>query len=358
MTIGIVNNCLPHVGKGKYCFNLMDKLREMKKDVGMIYLESKDNPIPDMEGIAKVKQRFNLPVFNKTFSWYYYFPKRIPKGYDLYHLTSGSLCKIAKYRKPSVLIHMDVAPLHFKEYPFHMRYLVKKTLQFYNEVERIIAISERSKDELVEMGVVPGGMVDVVHIGYDENVYKPMPKEACRKRLGLPLDKKILLNVGSEEERKNVTTLLKALHILKKDLPDFLLIRIGQREGEDAGLKKGLNIKHLGGIPEEQMPLFYNAADVFPFPATYEGGIAYPPLEAMACGVPTVVTEELDVFREGSLIMKNPYDAEELAKMILEILTKPELHKKLSRAALNTAKRFTLTKEAKGTYKVYEEVLS
>ena len=78
----------------------------------------------------------------------------------------------------------------------------------------------------------------------------------------------------------------------------------------------------------------------------------------MACGIPTVVTEELDVFREGSLIMKNPYDAEELAKMILEILTKPELHKKLSRVALNTAKRFTLTKEAKGTYKVYEEVLS
>jgi len=355
MTIAIINNYQPHIGIGKYCFNLFEKLRILKKDVDMIYLESKDNPYPESGGIVKVKQGFNLPALNKTFSWYYYFPPRLPRGYDLYHVSSQYLARIAKFRRPCIVTHMDTAPLLFK-YPVHLRFFVKRVMKYYRQADRIIAISEKSKAELAGLNIIPEEMITAINLGYDERVYKPASRERCRERLGLPKDKKIILYVGSEEERKNVPTLLKALRLLKKQSIDFMFIRIGGTDPANGPLKAGLDVRHYHGIPESDMPLFYNSADVFVFPATYEGGIAYPPLEAMACGTPTVVTDELDVFKDGTVTMK-PHDSAALAKIILSILTEPDVHNKLSKAALETAARFTLTKEVTETYRVYEDVL-
>jgi glycosyltransferase involved in cell wall biosynthesis len=354
MTVAIINNYQPHIGIGKYCFNLFEKLRMMKKDVDMVYLESKDNPYPE-SGVVKVKQSFNLPILNKTFSWYYYFPSRLPQGYDLYHISSQYLARIAKFRKPCVVTHMDIAPLRFK-YPLHLKFFVKRAMKYYKNADKIIAISEKSKMELAGLNIVPEEMIHAINLGYDERVYRPLSRESCREKLGLPMDKKIILNVGSEEGRKNVPTLLKALHLLKKDVPDFMFIRIGGTDPANEPLKAGLDVRHYRGIPESEMPLFYGAADVFVFPATYEGGIAYPPLEAMACGLPTVITDELDVFKDGAVIMK-PYDQAALARTMLKILSEPGVHRKLSAAALKTAGQFTLTREVKETCRVYEDVL-
>lgn len=359
MTTAIVNNYQPHVGIGKYCFNLFERLREMKKDVEMIYLESSDNPYRERKGITKVKQGLNLPFLNKTLSWYYYFPKRIPEGFDLYHLSSTFLSKVSKYRKPCVITHMDVAPVILKDYPFHMKYFFSKSMDFYKNVDKIIAISEKSKKELIEMKSIPENKVTAINLGYDERFYRPVEKEKCRKLLGLPVEKKIILNVGSEEGRKNVKTLLDSLQVLRQETgDDFTLVRIGSRNKKLEKLKKGIDVKHYSGIPEENMHLFYNSADVFVFPATYEGGIAYPPMEAMACGTPTIVTEELDVFGGGAFVMKYPFDSNALAEKIAEILTKKSLWNKMSKHALEKAKEFTLDREAKATYKIYEELIS
>jgi len=254
-----------------------------------------------------------------------------------------------------VVTHMDIAPLRFR-YPLHLKLFVKKVMKYYSQADRIIAISEKSKAELAGLNIVPADMIQAINLGYDERVYRPLSKEKCREKLGLPMDKKIILNVGSEEARKNVPTLLNALRKLRKDVPDFMFIRIGSTDPANEPLKAGLDVRHYRGIPESDMPLFYNAADVFAFPATYEGGIAYPPLEAMACGLPTVITEELDVFRDGAITME-PYDPAALAKTILRVLSEPRFHRRLSAAGLKTAGRFTLEKEASETCKVYEEVL-
>lgn len=359
MTTAIVNNYQPHVGIGKYCFNLFERLREMGKDVEMVYLESSDNPYKERKGVTKIEQRFNLPFLNKTLSWYYYFPGKIPKGFDLYHLSSTFLSKVAKYRKPCIITHMDVAPLILKDYPVHMKYFFKKSMKFYKSVDKIIAISEKSKKELIELKNIPEDKVTAINLGYDERSYRPAEKKKCRKLLGLPEDKSIILNVGSEEGRKNVETLLKSVHISKQGLGEEpILVRIGNKNKKTEKLKKGIDVRHYSGIPEENMHLFYNSADAFVFPATYEGGIAYPPMEAMACGTPTIVTEELDVFRGGVSIMENPFDSTALSEKIVEILTKKRIHNKMSKRALEKAREFTLGREADKTYKVYEEMAS
>jgi glycosyltransferase involved in cell wall biosynthesis len=329
----------------------------MQKNVEMIYLESADNPLPAEEKIYKIRQSFNFPIFNKTLSWYFYFPKRIPEGYELYHVSSQYLAKVADYRRPCVITHMDLAPVLFpREYPVLLGRALKNVLKYYAKAEIILTISEKAKAELVSYSRLPEDRIKVVVPGFDENVYRPLSREEARKTLDLPQDKKIVLHVGSEEKRKNVPMLLRVFKRLQEMIPDAMLIRLGGEDPANKGLKEKLNIRQYHNIPEEKMPLFYNAADVFAFPATYEGGFAYPPLEAMACGTPTVVSEELELFSRGAVIVPS-HDEEKLIITLKEILSQPKLQNRLSRDAIKEANRYTVSKQASKTYGIYEEIV-
>jgi len=354
--IGLVNNFAPKTGIGKYSFNLFEKAKNLT-EIEMVYLESKDNKIPETKKVKKVVQSFNLPVFNKSFSWYYFFPLRIPEGYSLYHLSSQYLARIVEFKSPCIVTHMDLAPIIFpKEYPFITRFLLKKVLPFYKKMEKILTISESAKKELIEKGFADEDKVTAISLGFDENIFKPINKESARKKLGLPLQRKIILNVGSEEPRKNIPCLLSICSELEKESKETMLIRVGNRNSQYDSQKKKLNIKEFNKIPEEQLSLFYSAADLFFFPATYEGGFAYPPLEAMACGTPTIVGNELELFGEGAKVI-DVSDYGKLLDSAKKILFDEKEAKKMSIKALNASKEFTLDKEAKKTVNVYKEVL-
>ena len=139
-------------------------------------------------------------------------------------------------------------------------------------------------------------------------------------------------------------------------LPDLMLIRVGPTDPANNQLKKHIRLQQYQNIAEDQMPLFYNASDVFTFPSIYEGGIAYPPMEAMACGIPTIITNALELFKNGCVMLpaQNP-DA--LAATMYQILTDADRHKELSLSALNEAKKYTLSREIEETKKVYEDIL-
>ena len=133
-------------------------------------------------------------------------------------------------------------------------------------------------------------------------IYTPKQKSKAREKLGIDQEKKVVLNIGSEEPRKNIPTLLGAMHELQKSFDDIMLVRVGGKESRYDKSKQGIEIKHLSHLEENEMPWVYSAADVFVFPATYEGGFAYPPLEAMACGIPTIVGKELELFENAATI--------------------------------------------------------
>lgn len=352
MRVALVNNFHPFTGIGKYAFNLHARLRTMGYPVEMLYLESKENRIEEIEGVRKLVQGLNLPLFNKTFSWYSYFPPRIPGGYDLYHASSHYLLRVAKYRKPTVVTHMDLAPLLYpQDYPYLLRKALERSLKDYGEAERIIAISQGSKEELVASGYADEDKVTVIHPGYDETLYRPIPRGEARAALGLDQGETIILHVGSEERRKNVPTLLKALRLLKGDP---LLVRVGTRSPECAPLEKGLKVLHFSGVEEGRMPFFYSAADLFVFPSTYEGNFAYPPLEAMACGVPTILTEGVRLFSKGCYFYTPPESPEALAAGMEAVLRERERYAAM---ALEEAKGYTLGEEAVKTMALYREVL-
>jgi len=354
--IAIANNFHPATGIGKYAFSLLQAFQKKGKRAEMVYFESKDNTITGMDGVKKVRQSMGYPIANRTLSAYYTFPKKVPGGYDIYHASSQYLARLAKFRGPCIITHHDVAPLMFpSEYPLVMKYFVKKMIGFYGKAERIIAISESSKTDLLRFTPVPEDKISVILHGVDNMLYTPMDKHSCRKKLGLPKEKKIVLHVGSEEPRKNMPLLFESQKMVQDSMNgDVLLVRVGDKRPEYEMQRKGIETKYFSGIPEGQMPLFYNSADVFVFPSIYEG-FGLPVTEAMACGVPAIVSSSLYTFKAGAVMLKSD-NCDELSGNILSILLKPPVSRKLSRRSLEASKNFTLKKEAEQTWNIYQEV--
>jgi glycosyltransferase involved in cell wall biosynthesis len=358
MKVALVSVAPPYSGIGKYAFNLFQRFYDQGRDIDMLYCDAEGNMEFDHSRIKVLRPRFRWPFKGKTLlPQYYYFPRVIPREYDVYHVTVEGLSRVAKFRKPCIITHMDLAPLFMPQmYPFALRMWEKLTLRYYKDADRIIAISEGSRGELLELGIVPPEKIRVVHHGYDERLYHPVPKTEARERLGLPQDKKIILNVGSEDPRKDVPSLLKAVYKVQREIPDAMLVRVGAADSANEALKRQISVKQYQGIPEAQMPLFYNSADLFAFPSIYEG-FGLPVIEAMACGIPTIVTSALKLFHSCCAVVP-VQNADALAASICEILTDSQRQIGLSLSALEEAKKYTLSQEVDETYKVYQEIFN
>jgi len=359
MKCALVNWAGFYSGIGKYSLTLLSRLKEKERDVDMFFCETpgilQGINYPD---VTTLRQKVPWPFIGKNhLPQYFYFPSRIPSGYDIYHVTSGMLARVAKFKTPTIITHMDLVPLLFPDmYPASHRLWWKLLLRHYKDASRIIAISPQAKDELIKLGIVDECKVTVIYAGYDERLYQPVSIKEARQKLGLPQEKKIILNVGNEDPRKDISTLTEAIRELQKDMQDIMLVRIGPVDPVNEELKRQINVVHYQDVPEEQMPLFYNAANLFAFPSVYEG-FGIPIAEAMGCGVPVIITDALKLFQNGCAVVpaRNPVA---FAVAIREILTNSERSKVLSISALNEAKKFTLSREAEETYRLYESVLA
>jgi glycosyltransferase involved in cell wall biosynthesis len=125
---------------------------------------------------------------------------------------------------------------------------------------------------------------------------------------------------------------------------------------EELGLQD--DVLFPGFIPYGELPLWYNAADLFVFPSLYEG-FGLPPLEAMACGVPVIASHASSlpevVGEAGSLV--DPLDVEGLAGAMARVLGDGTLRTEMRERGLARAKQFSWLETAKGTATVYDRVL-
>jgi glycosyltransferase involved in cell wall biosynthesis len=266
---------------------------------------------------------------------------------------------------------VTIYDLSFLRYPksFESRrrmYLRWGTAYSAQRARRVIAISESTKRDIVRLLGVPEGKVDVVACGVDEDfrpVDEPGLLDELRKKRNLP--PQMLLFVGTIEPRKNLVTLLEAYSVLKERVhPPPLVIGgpKGWRHEEVFSKTEELqlvdDVVFAGYIPREELPLWYNAAEVFVYPSLYEG-FGLPPLEAMACGTPVVVSDTSalpEVVGDAGLLVE-PSDTEGMALAMQRALTNRDLRRTLRKNGLERANRYTWRRAAQDTVKVYDRAV-
>lgn len=231
------------------------------------------------------------------------------------------------------------------------------------QAARIVADSENTKRDLVAYGGCEPDRIRVVSPGLSAQFQPGTPDaiHATRRRWGLE-GKAVLLHVGSQPY-KNVVTVVRVLEKLTNrfGLPVSLL-----KVGADFSEAEAAYIEHHGlsgrivllrAPAEEQLVEAYQCADALLFPSTYEG-FGWPPLEAMACGVPVVSSNagSLPEVVGDAAIQCDPHDVDGQARAIASVLTTSALRADLIAKGLERVGAFTWQSAIGQLRDVYAEV--
>ncbi len=217
-------------------------------------------------------------------------------AYDLYHaLTFVSPVILTR---PSVVTVYDLSFVHYPQVLSTARrlYLRWFTTLSLRRARRVIAISHSTARDIALTLGIDAARIDVAQPGFNRELFKALPKEqvaAFRQQQALP--PRFWLFVGTLEPRKNLPTLLRAYARLSPDsrLPLVLAGGKGWQYDEIFAVIEAEGLRNSvyfpGYIAAEQLPLWYNSAEVFLYPSLFEG-FGLPVLEAMACGTPVIVS--------------------------------------------------------------------
>jgi glycosyltransferase involved in cell wall biosynthesis len=263
---------------------------------------------------------------------------------------------------------VTVHDLSFLFFPQSFRTLNRSYLRLFTRLSvrrarRVLAVSKSTKRDLVQHYGLSPAKVDVVYNGVD-SAFRPLPADqvaAFRRQAGLP--DRFMLFVGTLEPRKNVVRLIEAYALLPKERPPLVLVGgKGWLYDQIFARVEALNLSgqvHFAGyVLAEDLPLWYNAADLFVYPSLYEG-FGLPALEAMACGTAVITSTASslpEVVGEAGM-MVNPADTEALATAMEQVLRARDVREQMQAEGLAQAQGFSWAKAAQCTVDSYRRAL-
>src|SRR3990167_693626 len=243
-----------------------------------------------------------------------------------------------KTKAKKVKTYHDVIPLKFPQlsHPKIVEVHKRRLKLVEEEIDMVIAVSEATKKDLLEVSKIPSEKIKVVYEGVGREFKKRDQKdvEVFRRKYNLP--EEFILAIGGIGERRN-------LGRVKEIVKDFSLVITGET---------------IPYLPSEEMPLLYNAAEVLLYPSLYEV-FGLPILEAMACGTPVITSNVSSMPEVGGEAAKyvNPEDMEGMIRVVREIMNSKGVREEMIKNGFEQAKKFTWEKCAQETVKVYREVL-
>ncbi|MFA6227988.1 MAG: glycosyltransferase family 1 protein [Patescibacteria group bacterium] len=222
-----------------------------------------------------------------------------------------------------------------------------------NRADAIIADSENTKQDLIDLLAVPAEKIKTVYLGAGEEYRQEIPAEelkAIKEKYNLP--DKFLLFVSSLEPRKNLAGVLRGLD----KLPESRLVIAGaggwKNQQELKAIKSNERIKMIGYVPEADKPALYRLARALVYPSFYEG-FGLPILEAMASGCPVIAgnnSSQGEVLADCGLLV-DPYDLNSIAEAMSELWRDNGLGAEFSSRGRERAKMFNWDKTAEETLK-------
>ena len=305
----------------------------------------------------------SIPTYQRILKGVPYWRKQVIRDrLDVFHT---AYYPVPKLPVPVVLTVNDVRFAHLPDtYPLLRRLFLRLVVQSSLKVaDRIIAISQNTKDDLIHLFGVKQAKIDVVHIAADPQFcsVKNVSKLArVRQKYSLP--EHFILYVGHLEPRKNIERLVAAFDQLHNKLRHYLVIlgkpnfifeeTIKQAYQSDCASK----VLFTGYVEDSDMAAIYTLADLLVFPSLHEG-FGVPVLEAMACGTP-VLTSNISALPEvagDAAILVDPYSVESIANGILAILSDEKLRYRLIEKGFERIKVFNRKESAKAIVESYKK---
>jgi glycosyltransferase involved in cell wall biosynthesis len=239
----------------------------------------------------------------------------------------------------------------------------KKYTHACKYADKLVAISEQSKQDLMHYFNVPEEKVSVIYQGCNPIYYdtiEELEKEIIRKKYNLP--QSYLLYVGTIEQRKNVLGIIEALHKGRIDMP---LIIVGRARDYAKVVKQYVEENNLSNqvlflhnVPNEDLPAMYQMAEVFVYPSMFEG-FGIPILEALNSGTPVITTK-------GSCFPEVGGDAaqyvefgnqDEMIATLNKVLDSKQLRKEMSEKGYQQALKFREKKFVNEWMEVYNSIV-
>lgn len=288
---------------------------------------------------------------------------------DLYHGLSHELpMGIKKTKIPSVVTIHDLIYLRFPEYfPWIDRQVYDRKFRYASqEADMVIAICQQTKNDLIHYFQVPEEKIKIVYQSCHPNFYQRYELKEAEKVLDKwNIPEHYILYVGALEPRKNALTLVKAFARLKDQIPHDLVL-IGSQDKEyvkkiqraivDGGILERVHFP--GYVSNEEMPMIYQSAGAFVYPAEFEGwGI--PVVEALFSEVP-VITSRTSCLPESSgpySIHIDPHNVEELATELEKCLYDEDLRKLMIHQGRLHAEQFHWKKTSRTLMEAYQTLL-
>ncbi len=308
--------------------------------------------------LARIWQRAQLPLPVETFTG----------AVDLFHATDFVLPPTLPRTRSLLTVH-DLSFLRVPDAASASlrRYLEAVVPRSVARADQVLADSQATKDDLIEIYRTPADKISVLYSAVDGRFGRVTDEIALRAvldRHGLN-DKTFVLSVGTVQPRKNYSRAIRALSKIRDqgiDLHYAIAGGSGWLEDEmyrsirESALEDRVHI--LGFVPDEDLPALYSGARALLAVSLYEG-FGLPVLEAMACGT-AVITSDLSSLPEvagDAGILVNPLDTDAISAAMMRLLTDSTLRQRLAAAGIEHVKRFSWAKSARQLKSIYDDML-
>ncbi|WP_298277020.1 glycosyltransferase [Ferroplasma sp.] len=266
---------------------------------------------------------FKSPLLNYTISGLAFKSgiNTINHSNDIIHITSQTIKPIFKNKNIAITIH-DVIPFHRNTQNDDImekikQHFIRRYIKEYLKYNNIVTLTSYIKSQLISEFNVREENIIIIPPYIPDSFFPLSGKEQLRKELGLPLDKKLILSISSDQPRKNIPMVKSVMDNLDGS---FKLVRVGIPVGDSIT---------FNDVDTVKLNKIYNASDMLFLP-TLEEGFGYPVVEAFKTGLP-VLTSNIDVIKEvsdGAALLVNPEELKENVEGVYRVIDNHEYYVK------------------------------